>query len=64
MLTFKELTSLLTQVQAILNSRPLEPLSDDPEDVSALTPGHFLVGSALTTLSEPSLGDLAALRLT
>ncbi|XP_024868358.1 uncharacterized protein LOC112452396 [Temnothorax curvispinosus] len=37
------------------STRPLEPLSDDPEDVSALTPGHFLIGGPLTTIAEPSL---------
>ncbi|XP_011866195.1 PREDICTED: uncharacterized protein LOC105561108, partial [Vollenhovia emeryi] len=36
-LTFEELTTLLTQIEAMLNSRPLEPLSDDSEDISALT---------------------------
>ncbi|XP_071572494.1 uncharacterized protein [Temnothorax nylanderi] len=62
-LTTEELTTLLTQIEAILNSRPLEPLSDDPEDVSALTPGHFLIGGPLTTIPEPSLIDLATSRL-
>ncbi|XP_044755080.1 uncharacterized protein LOC123314032 [Coccinella septempunctata] len=61
--TMEELITLLTQIEAILNSRPLEPLSDDPEDCSALTPGHFLIGTALNTVPEPSLEDLSTSRL-
>ncbi|XP_077275940.1 uncharacterized protein LOC143904853 [Temnothorax americanus] len=63
LLTTEELTTLLTQIEAILNSRPLEPLSDDPENISALTPSHFLIGGPLTTIPEPSLIDLATSRL-
>lgn len=51
------MTTLLTQVEACLNSRPLQALTDDAEDLSALTPGHFLIGSALTAVPEPSLSD-------
>ncbi|XP_024879652.1 uncharacterized protein LOC112459663 [Temnothorax curvispinosus] len=63
LLTTEKLTTLLTQIEAILNSRPLEPLSDDPEDVSALTPGHFLIGGPITTIPKLSLIDLATSRL-
>ncbi|XP_011313282.1 uncharacterized protein [Fopius arisanus] len=58
LLTFEELTTLLSQIEAVLNSRPLEPLTDDPDHCSALTPGHFLIGHAPTTLPEPSLEPL------
>ncbi|XP_018397720.1 PREDICTED: uncharacterized protein LOC108775764 [Cyphomyrmex costatus] len=63
LLTYEELTTLLAQIEAILNSRPLTTLSDDPSDVSALTPGHFLVGSVLNAVPEPSLHDLPVNRL-
>ncbi|XP_070165608.1 uncharacterized protein [Polyergus mexicanus] len=54
-LTYEELTTLLVQIETVLNSRPLCPLSDDPEDLAALTPGHFIIGAAPTTIPEPSL---------
>lgn len=61
-LTYEEMNTLLTQIEAVLNSRPLSSLSDDPEDLNALTPGHFLRGSSLTTISEPSLLSLKGSR--
>ncbi|XP_046145777.1 uncharacterized protein LOC123989146 [Osmia bicornis bicornis] len=63
LLTFEESITLLAQIEAILNSRPLEPLSDDPDDVSALSPGHFLIGSALNAVPEPTLLDVSVNRL-
>lgn len=55
LLTYEEFATLLAQVEATLNSRPLCPLSDDPEDLDALTPGYFLTGGPFTAPPEPSL---------
>ena len=37
------LTTLLCEVESILNSRPLTPASDDPLDLDPLTPNHLLL---------------------
>ncbi|XP_025155826.1 uncharacterized protein LOC112588860 [Harpegnathos saltator] len=62
-LTFEELTILLCRVEACLNSRPIAPLSDECDNFDFLTPGHFLIGSALTTNPEPSTLELNENRL-
>ncbi|XP_023292053.2 uncharacterized protein LOC111675513 [Lucilia cuprina] len=57
--TFEEFATLLARIEACLNSRPLAPISENIEDLSALTPGHFLIGSSLLTPAEPEESDLA-----
>ena len=58
-----EFATLLTQIEACLNSRPIGSLRDDPDDLSAITPGHFLIGRPLTSLPEVSLSEVPENRL-
>nr|XP_026492511.1 uncharacterized protein LOC113398129 [Vanessa tameamea]XP_026492512.1 uncharacterized protein LOC113398130 [Vanessa tameamea] len=51
-LTYEELSTVLTQIEACLNSRPLCQLSDNSDDVLPLTPGHFLIGEPLITIPD------------
>ena len=53
-LTYEELTTLCCDVEAILNSRPLVPMTDDPRDLDALTPFKLLTLRNSKTL--PILG--------
>ncbi|XP_058839416.1 uncharacterized protein LOC131694916 [Topomyia yanbarensis] len=63
-LNVDEMTTALTQIEAVLNSRPLTPVSSDPADYEALTPGHFLVQRPLTAIPEPDLQEVPSNRLT
>ena len=64
LLTYEEFYTVLVEIEACLNSRPLTPISTDPTDFTALTPGHFLIGTALTSIIQPDVQDVPSNRLT
>ena len=43
-MSHEEFLTIINQIEAILNSRPLVALSNDMNDAVALTPAHFLIG--------------------
>lgn len=51
-LTYEEFNTVLVQIEAVLNSRPITPLSSDSHDLNPLTPAHFLIGRPLTSPPE------------
>ncbi|XP_036340828.1 uncharacterized protein LOC118750209 [Rhagoletis pomonella] len=57
--TFEELATLLARIEGMLNSRPLSPMSDNPQELLALTPGHFLRGAPLIAAPEPQIDNLS-----
>lgn len=55
--TYEELATLLTKISAVINSRPITPLSSDPSDLTALTPSHFLSSRPIVSPLEEPMTD-------
>lgn len=60
-LTFEKFYIICTQIEAILNSRPLIPLSEDPSDFHPNT--RTLIGDSLRTNLEPDFTEAKLNRL-
>ncbi|GFT75660.1 integrase catalytic domain-containing protein [Trichonephila clavipes] len=63
-LTLEEFITSLAEIEAVLNSRPLSPLSSDFDDFETLSPGHFLIGRPVMAIVEPELINVKENRLT
>ncbi|XP_014216959.1 uncharacterized protein LOC106645585 [Copidosoma floridanum] len=62
-LTYEELYTLLTKIEACLNSRPLTPLAEDANDLQALTLAHLLIGESSFLIPGKEHPDVPLTRL-
>lgn len=63
-LSFEELYTILVQIEACLNSRPITPLSNDTGDLQALTRGHFIIGEPINAIPDTDVTNVPINRLT
>ncbi|KAG5866074.1 hypothetical protein JTB14_004021 [Gonioctena quinquepunctata] len=63
LLTYEEFSTLLTEIEALLNSRPLCQLSADPTAPEALTPAHFLTLAPLRGFPSEKVDNIPVNRL-
>ncbi|KAJ0172877.1 hypothetical protein K1T71_011053 [Dendrolimus kikuchii] len=56
-LTYEEFITLLHQIEACLNSRPLITVNENSSDI-CLTPGHFLIGDTLLSRPQTDSGNI------
>lgn len=60
---YEEFETVIIQIEGILNSRPLTPMSSDIDSYEVLTPGHFLIGRSMSAVPEPDVTHLNDNRL-
>ncbi|GBN17071.1 hypothetical protein AVEN_153818-1 [Araneus ventricosus] len=57
--TIEEFNTIIIQIEGILNSRPLNPLSSDINEYEVLTPSHFLIGRPVTAIPEQEIINIS-----
>lgn len=62
--TYEQFSTVMAEIESILNSRPLMVNTlQDTSDFSCLTPGHFIIGCALTAIPQPDITETPTNRL-
>jgi hypothetical protein len=61
--TYEECYTVLCHIEAVLNSRHLTPMSEDPNDLMPINPAHFLIGGPVDAYPETSLLNIRDSRL-
>lgn len=61
-LVYDELSTVLAEIEAILNSRPLSAMCNDPNDLQPLTAGHFLTGAPLRCINDSILKNSSKIK--
>ena len=59
-LTYEEITTILCQIEQVLNNRPLMALTNNPDDIFALTPSMLVNGSRSDAIPQPCLQTMDA----
>ena len=54
-LTYEEMTSVICQIEQVFNNRPLMTLTNNPDDIFALTPSRLVNGSRSDAIPQPCL---------
>ena len=59
-LTYEEIRTILCQIEQVLNNRPLMALTNNPDDIFALTQSMVVNGSRLDAIPQPCLQTMDA----
>lgn len=62
-ITFEELYTVLTQVEAYLNSQPLFAVPSNSMDAEPHTPGHFPICSPIRSIPDPDFTEFPSTHL-